>query len=264
MPSLTLTNSQAYLHDFLIRDLAAWLANELGMRVEFVSDGTWNEREARLDTGAIDLGWICGAPYVLKRARGVPLEVLAAPVMCAPQYQDRPVYFSNVIVRAESAFQTFEDLRAARWVFNEPNSYSGYHIVRDYLARRGWNGDFFGEVNASGAHVRSVETILDNTSDASAIDSTVLELLYEADPSLRDHIRIIESLGPGPMPPFVAGTHLAPAMRAHISKLLTTMHNTVRGSEYLAKAQMRRLAPVTDSDYNSIRAQLANARQIWL
>lgn len=262
MPSLTITNSQASLHDFFVRDLAGWLAHELGMRVEFVRDGAWDEREARLDAGTIDLGWVCGAPYVLKRDRGIPLAVLAAPVMRASQYRDRPVYFSNVIVRAESPYQTFEQLRGTRWVYNEPNSYSGYHVVRDYLARRGWDGDFFGEVTASGAHARSVEMILDNSADASAIDSTVLELLCETEPPLSDRIRIIESLGPGPMPPFVAGAHLAANLRARISSIMIEMHNRPRGRELLDKARMRRLARVTDSDYDMIRGQLEVARQI--
>src|SRR5262249_34706846 len=110
----------------------------------------------------------------------------------------RPIYFSDVIVHADSPFFTFEDLRGTRWAYNEPHSHSGYQVVRYFLATRGLDGTFFADVTASGAHEKSVKRILRGEVDASAIDSTVLEMLFARDATLASRLRNIETLGPSP------------------------------------------------------------------
>ena len=106
-----------------------------------------------LDAGEIEVAWICGLPYVRRADRpGCAVELLAAPVMQAPRYQDRPVYFSDVLVRRESAYQNFSDLRGARWAYNEPNSQSGYHITCYTLAQLHTDGRFFGHAIQAGSH----------------------------------------------------------------------------------------------------------------
>ena len=110
---------------------------------------------------------------------------LAAPSNCSPcrfraarRYQDRPVYFSDVVVRRDRAhFESFVDLRGASWAYNEPRSHSGFNVVRAYLAESGHLDDFFGAVVESGAHSESLEMVLSGRVDGAAIDSTVLEWL---------------------------------------------------------------------------------------
>ena len=104
------------------------------------------------------------------------MELLAVPVPAGPRYHGRPIYFSDVIVRKQSPFQTFADLRGAAWAYNEPRTlHSGYNVVRAYLAELGERDGYFGGVVESGAHQPSIEMIVDGRADCSAIDSTVLE-----------------------------------------------------------------------------------------
>lgn len=264
MPALTITNSQAPIHDGLIRGIAEWLTRYADVPVEYVPSGDWAWREQRLDAGEIDMGWICGAPYVDKRRRGVGVDLLAAPVMMAPRYSDRPVYFSDVIVRSESSLRNFDALRGMRWAFNEPRSHSGYHVVRYFMWTLGLRRDFFGEVIQSGAHQASVDMILRGEADASAIDSTVLELLMAVEPALGKRLRVIDSIGPSPMPPLVTGTHVAGETRDRLENALTHMHENAAGRELLASARMARLARVEDRDYDAIRAMLTQAQPIAL
>ena len=256
---VTLSNSQAPIHDFLIRDVAEYLSRN-GITTRVVTAGTWDEREAALDAGEIDMGWICGAPYVNKIARGVPLKILAAPVMAHPRYKNRPIYFSDVVVRADSQHKTFVDLRGARWAYNEKNSHSGYHAVRYFLATRNLNGNFFGRVVESGAHQNSVEMILRRDVDAAAIDSTVLEMMYANEPSLASRLRVIETIGPSPMPPFVIGGHVSERIRLHIQHALVTMHKKVDGAKILARVRIARVANVRAADYDHIREMLRIAK----
>ena len=82
---------------------------------------------------------------------------------------------SDVIVRADSPFLSFADLRGAVWAYNEPRSHSGYNVVRYHLAAKGMPAAYFGRVVESGSHHNSLQMILQRSIDAAAIDSTVLE-----------------------------------------------------------------------------------------
>src|SRR5262249_23623247 len=100
-----------------------------------------------------DVGFICGLPYVdLRDVTPPPIELLAAPVLSPERYTDKPVYFSDVIVRADSPYCSFADLRGARWAYNDPDSHSGWNVVRHKLALADGQQGYFGAIIESGAH----------------------------------------------------------------------------------------------------------------
>ncbi|MCS6846249.1 MAG: PhnD/SsuA/transferrin family substrate-binding protein [Anaerolineae bacterium] len=267
MTLLTFTTCQAAIAEPMCADVVHYLAGRLNIETRFIADIVWEMRERLLYAGRIDAGWICGAPYV-RAANGsdAPIELLAAPVFAAPRYQDRPIYFSDVVVRRNSMYRSFADLRGARWVYNNHGSHSGYEIVRYHLARLGLNGDFFGQVIVSGAHQRSVEMILNDQADAAAIDSTVLEMMLAREPALAERLRVIEVLGPSSQPPWVIGRHVPAALRQALRAALIHMHEDAEGRIVLARHRLARFAPVTDSDYDDVREMLriADARGVQL
>ena len=265
LPAITLTSCQAPIADAFVEGAAAFLRARLGLTVHSELQIPWQAREERLLTGEIQAGWICGAPYVqMMDHRHAPLTLLAAPVMAAPRYLDRPIYFSDVIVRADRPYATFADLRGAVWAYNEPHSHSGYHVVRYHLATLGETSAFFGRVFASGAHQRSLALILAGETDASAIDSTVLDMLTAQEPTLSARLRVIATLGPSPMPPWVVHQSVPPALRQTMTDALTTMHTDALGQTILRQASVARFAAVSDSDYDPIRAMLRRAGQLAL
>jgi len=264
-PAITLTSCQAPIADAFVEGVAAFLRARLGLAVHCELQIPWPQREARLQAGEIQAGWICGAPYVqMKDHEHAPLSLLAAPVMAAARYSDRLCYFSDVVVRRDSSFLTFGDLRGAVWTYNEPHSHSGYHIVRYHLATLGETSAFFGRVFASGAHQRSLALILDGNADASAIDSTVLDMLTAQEPALAAPLRVIATLGPSPMPPWVVHQRVPLALRQTLTDALTTMHTDALGQTILRQASVARFAAVSDSDYDPIRAMLRRAGPLVL
>jgi phosphonate transport system substrate-binding protein len=210
--------------------------------------------------GVVEIGWICGLPYIWKAEQNPSrIELLVAPVMQAERYQDQPVYYSDVIVHRDSRFFSFMDLRSASWAYNEPNSHSGYNITRYHLASLGETETFFGKVVESGAHQESLRMVLAGEIDASAIDSTVLETEMLQHPEICERFRVIATLGPSPIPPWVISTHVPVAMRRTIREILLEMHNDWRGRLILEEGQIKRFVRVEDRDYDPIRrmAQLA-------
>jgi phosphonate transport system substrate-binding protein len=153
-------------------------------------------------------------------------------------------------------------LQGATWVYNEPGSFSGYEAMRYYLAVQGLDGDFFGRVVTSGSHQRSIEWVLAGDAEVSAIDSTVLSTLLVRRPSLAAQLRVVDSIGPSPMPPWVVAQQVPAEVRQAIRQLMLAMSGDAEGQAILASAGIRRFVTVADGDYDKIRAILRTAARV--
>jgi phosphonate transport system substrate-binding protein len=211
--------------------------------------------------GGADIAFVCGLPYVEHTRNGGPaIEPLAAPVLCGHRYHSRPIYFSDVIVRNDSPFKSFADLRGCSWAYNEPHSQSGYGVVRDQLIRKGETFRYFSRVIEMGYHERSVHLVYSGNVDASAIDTHVLGLLMRDNATLAGGLRIIDTFGPSSIQPIVAGNHLPKSLTCDIRAALLEMSDDQSAKPALARASIERFVVVSDSDYDDIRVMMAAAR----
>jgi len=251
---LRFSSCQAPIAEPFCKALVAFIGDKLSIPSEFLDDIPWQERERLLDRGEIHVCWICGLPYVRKNnSERTTVELVAAPVMRHPRYGGKPVYYSDVIVRANSAFRSFEDLRGRRWAYNEPGSHSGYNVTRYHLAKEGLGDYFFGSFVESGSHQNSLRRLLERAIDATAIDSTVLEMVLAKDPSIGERIRTITILGPSPAPPWVVHPSLSGDVRRALLEAFISMDQDARGQRILEDAGMLGFAAVSDRDYDPIR-----------
>ena len=251
--------------DGLCRSIAELINLEIGIPTEYVTEVPWQERERLFDLGKIQILWLCGLPYVHKAdLADRAMELLAVPVPAGARYQGRPVYFSDVVVRRESLFESFVELRGASWAYNEPRSHSGFNVVRAYLAEIGELEGFFGSVIESGAHTNSIELILSGAIDGAAIDSTVLEWLSSQRADLADQLRVIDTIGPSPIPPWVISKRLPERLRSRVRQLLLHLHLQPRGRDALAGAQLATFTSARNRDYDPIRRMARKAERVLL
>ena len=250
---------------YTCQQITQYIGDQLGISTEFVNDISWPEREQLLDTAQVHLGWICGLPYVWKADRKPSsIELVAAPVMQHPRYQQRPIYFSDVIVHRDSEYYSFADLRGVSWAYNEPHSQSGYNITRYHLAGLGESKGYFGGMVEAGSHLRALEMVLEHRIEATAIDSTVLELELKARPQLKAELRVVETFGPSPIPPWVVTMSVPPELREAIRTVFWQMHNTAEGRAILERGDIKKMVRVEDRDYDPIREMARVAAQvIW-
>jgi phosphonate transport system substrate-binding protein len=236
--------------------VADYVAQTLGYETELVVGGSFDEFERE----EADVGFICGLPYVmLTRREPAPIEVLAAPVIEGERYGGRPIYFSDVIVRADSPLRSFADLRGRSWSYNDPDSHSGYGITRYRLVQMGETGGFFGKVVEAGFHQESIRMVREGEVDASAIDSQVLAVAMRDDHSLARNVRVIDVLGPSTIQPVVAARALPDGLKSDLQAVMLTMHNDPAVRTELARGLVERFVPVTDATYDDIREMLAAA-----
>lgn len=199
----------------------------------------------------LDVAFICGLPFVrLNRTAANQLQAIAAPVMQASRYQNRPVYFSDIIVNADSALINFDDLIGKTFCFNDPGSNSGYNLVLHRLTQSGHLSSFFGKAIQSGSHQRSIKLVVERVADCSAIDSTVLEQELRDAPELLNHLRIVESIGPCPMPPIVTAKRLGFKFINRLQSALVHPDTELRSA--MDRAQIQRYVSVQCEDYAPI------------
>ncbi len=238
----------------ICRAIADYVAARLSLRTEFVQDLSWEDRERQLDAGKIHVAWICGLPYVWKKDQmDHKIDLLAAPVMKGNRYRNRPVYFSHVVVHRKSPYQTFADLRGTSWAFNETVSFSGYYLPIYYLTTGGENLTYFSRSVESGTHSASLRLVINRRVDTTAIDCTVLTMEQIENPGLESQLRIIETLGPSPIPPWVISQSVGHDVHAALRDLLTGMHADPEGREILSQGQLRRFSLTDDRSYDRIR-----------
>lgn len=262
---LRLSSCMAPNMESMCRDIARIAAERLGVETMFVGDIEWQARERGFIEGSIDVLWICGLPYVWNwQDNREAVELLAAPVMRAARYEGCPVYYSDIVVRADSGCRSFADLRGKRFVYNEPRSHSGYNVMRHHLGRSGFGAGYFGAAYESGAHQRSIEWLLDGRADVAAIDSTVLELECERREGLMDVLSIVGTLGPSPMPPWIVRSDLDPLIKGALRRLLCTLHDDPVGAKVLAACRIRSFVAVGDEHYDPIRRMAEEAAGVVL
>ena len=107
-----------------------------------------------------------------------------------------------------------------------------------------------------------LEMILAGEIDAAAIDSTVLETELTNQPKLAKRIRIVEVLGPSPIPPFIASKQLPGDLFAAIQNCLLEMHASRAGRMLLTKQRISHLQLVDDRFYDRIREMARRAEGI--
>lgn len=264
MNALRITTCLAANTDEFTAALAESLSDALARPVTVVNDLDWPTRYAQIGQGAIQLAWICGWPYVnLFQPTNVVMPIAGA-CFRGDCYAGQPVYFSVVVVRADSHVGQMTDLRGSRFAINEPGSLSGYHVMRGYLAEQAWGSGFFGHIHVSGGHVASLQQLLTGEVDAAAIDSTVYTWWRRTQPQDAPRVRVLETLGPHPVPPWVIHGSVPPALGRAVRTHLLDLHTTTAGHALLERADLQGFAPIDPNTYAAVEGLKQRAGQFTL
>jgi phosphonate transport system substrate-binding protein len=185
------------------------------------------------------------------------VEALAAPVLEDARYGGRPIYFSDVVVPAGAETASFDELRGRSWAYNEPASHSGYLVTLYRLHQMGETGRFFGTVEMTGFHQRSIRRVAAGEVDASAIDSQVLAVELRDHPELRERLRVIDTLGPSTIQPLAAASRLPRSVKDEVRAVVVGLGQDPASRGALDAGLVRSFTPVDDATYADIRAMLA-------
>jgi ABC-type phosphate/phosphonate transport system substrate-binding protein len=243
-----------------MRPVYAWIADAVAAELGTTAELHVGRDYAELADGRADVAFLCGLPYVRLADGPSPAPAaIAAPVLSGDRYGGRPIYFSDVIVASDSPFRSFADLRGAAWAFNEPDSQSGYGVVRAHLARIGETRGFFGRIVEAGFHDVAIRLVAEGVVDAAAIDSQVLAIAQRDEPGLSHRLRLIGSLGPSTIQPVVAAVGIPADRRRALCEALVGLTALPDAGPAMARGFVARFVPMGDGDYDDIRAMEAAA-----
>src|SRR5260370_4520190 len=121
----------------LMYDTYEYIAHYVGQRIGISTMFGVGQSTEEFGDGRADVGFMCGLLYARCATQPrCPIEPLTAPVLSGERYQSQPIYFSDIVVRSDSPYTTFDDLEGCVWAYNERESHSGYNLVQAFLYQR--------------------------------------------------------------------------------------------------------------------------------
>ncbi len=230
------------------REFIDYIGEKLNKPVQYINREKYDEINALMKSGQIDIAFVCSGPYV-DGHDDFGMELLAA-----PQAYHRTVYYAYIIVAKSSPIQRFEDLRGKSFAFTDPLSNTGRLVPKYMLAKMNETPDsFFKKYIFTYAHDKSIKAVAEGVVDGAAVDSLIWEYADRTNPELTAKTKIIKKSPPYAVPPVVARMGLSPALKRQLRDLLLNAHRDERGKELLDKMMIDRFVDIDDDAYRSIR-----------
>ncbi|MBE9201685.1 MULTISPECIES: PhnD/SsuA/transferrin family substrate-binding protein [unclassified Nodularia (in: cyanobacteria)] len=232
----------------LYQAIATYLGRILEIEIQLNPGECDPLKDPLLFQDQIDLAFICGLPLIrYSQMVAHQLQPLVAPVMQSPRYGNSPIYYADVIVKADSNIKNLADLSGKTFCYNDSGSNSGYHLLFHWLRQEKYPPNFFGKTIASGFHQRSIRWVVEGLADCAAIDSVVLEQELRDFPELSQDLRVVEMIGPSPMPPLVVAQRLGIPLIQQIE--LALLQPDAELQSVMKQFGVRRFAPVKLDNY---------------
>lgn len=172
------------------KPLGAYLAKELGMKIDWTPVNDYPAVVEGLAGRKIDLAWLGGFTFVQARLR----TGNAIPI--AQRVEDEK-FISYYIVPAASTARSLQDLKGKTFAFGSPSSTSGHLMPRFFLLKDGINPDKnLARIAFSGAHDATVAFVASGRAEAGVLNSSVYERLIEKGDANAKAVRILAKTPP--------------------------------------------------------------------
>lgn len=186
------------------KDLLRWVVARAGVDWEVIDHAApapLGELWDRSDLGCV---FMCGLPFTQRKPQP---RLIAAPVPSPARYLNKPIYFTDLIVRADAPFERLEDTFGKRLAYTVEDSQSGYHAVRNHLLayRTPERPRLYARtVGPLVTPRRVLEAIIAGDADVGPLDSYAHDLLRKHEPALANQVRTIATTRATPIPLLVA------------------------------------------------------------
>ena len=231
------------------RRLLEWVSNRAGVSLDVLQqadpdslDALW----AREDLGCV---FMCGYPWAMRSERP---HLLAAPVPSPPRYGNRPVYFTDFIVRADSRYQTLEDTFGGTIAYSAEHSHSGYNAARFHLLayRTPERSTFYRQT--LGPLIRQVpvvDAVIEGRADVGPIDGYALDLLRRHGTERAQRVRVVATTIAAPSAPLVASPLVDAESRGRLIGALREVEAAPELAQTLDELLLKRFVTVKPGDF---------------
>lgn len=230
-------------------ELVSYLGQALHRPVEIVQRSTYAEINDLVKLRHVDLAFVCSLAYVLGE------EEFGMEFLAVPEINGETVYYSYIIVPADSEVQSVEDLRGKTFAFSDPLSNSG-RLSPTYLLyqMRETPDSFFGKYMFTYSHDNSIRAVAGKVADGAAVDSLVYDYIVSNEPEIGAKTRIIRKSPPYGIPPAVVHPMLDQEIKGRLRGLFLNMGQDEAGRQVLNGIRVDRFVLGSDSLYDTIRS----------
>jgi ABC-type phosphate/phosphonate transport system substrate-binding protein len=241
----------------LWRRLLAAVVEHAGLDIgliEHTEPAPINELWQRPDKAAV---FMCGLPFSLSDPRP---ELIAAPVPSPAAFRGLPQYWSEMVVRKDSGFQTLEDTFGGRIALTVPDSQSGCLAALYYLMTAADRYPPYGEViTPKVTPLGAMSAVIDGAADVAPIDSYAFCLLQKYRSDLTSQLRTIARTVPTPIPPLVASVAGLETLQAAFLEA----HRIATIVPLMAALLLERFVRPDPSSYDALRLNFETATRYW-
>jgi ABC-type phosphate/phosphonate transport system substrate-binding protein len=237
----------------LLAGIAARASVDLDV-IDYPAPAPLSDLWARPDQAAV---FMCGLPYSRSEIRP---EILVAPVPSPAGFEGRPQYWSDLVVRADSKFQTLPDTFGRRLALTVRESQSGYVAPLRLLATYGVSGPLYDEVIAPRiTPVGAITAVTEGLADVAPVDAYAFRLLQKFRPDLTAQVRVVAQTDIRPIPLLVASPPRSEALAA----AFLTVHEDAALGPVMADLLLERFSQPDPEAYEALPREYESMLSFW-
>jgi ABC-type phosphate/phosphonate transport system substrate-binding protein len=241
----------------LWRRLLAAVIEHAGLDItlfEHTAPAPINELWQRPDKAAV---FMCGLPFSRSDPRP---ELIAAPVPSPPDFRGLPQYWSEMVVRKDSGFQTIEDTFGGRIALTVPDSQSGCLAALHYLMTAADRFPPYAEViTPRVTPLGAMSAVIEGAADVAPIDSYAFYLLQKYRWNLTSRLRIIGRTASTPIPPLVSSSAGVEPLQAAFLEA----HRIAAMAPLMAGLLLEKFVRPDPASYDPLRSNFETASRYW-
>jgi len=232
-----------------------YASKELGVKFKLFTAAEYAGIVNGLAAGQVQVGWLGASSYASTYMDCKCVE----PIAGAQNLQGGMGYNSVLIVKSDSPYKKYEDLKGKTVARGEPHSTSGWLIPTVAWAERGTPIDKYYNAPLSGGHQQTIVGVLNGTFDGGFTWTTMGDgfgaIRKMMDKGLLDRkaIRVIWTSSLVPTPPVTIQKNLPLAMKADLVKLFLRLEeNDPKMAEAVAQGKSLGMQRVYHEDYLAV------------
>jgi ABC-type phosphate/phosphonate transport system substrate-binding protein len=239
--------------------LLEWVSHHAGVAFDVVDYPAPRPLPALWSRSDLGCVFMCGYPFATTSPRPT---LLAAPVPSPAPYGGRPVYWTDLVVAANSPIADLHGAFGKRIAWTAEDSQSGWHAPRSLLApyaqRHG--APLFAEAVGPLIAPRNVaHAIAEGRADLGPLDSYAHDLLRLHEPSLAARLRVIARTPATPIPPLVGAPTMNPLCAQRVREALFTVAQAPELASTLESLLLTGFVPMAPDAYDALVAQARHA-----
>jgi phosphonate transport system substrate-binding protein len=233
---------------FYYNKIFDYISSKTGKKIIFKQRKSYQEVNELLRLQELDFAFICSGAYV-EAEEEFDVEILAVPLI-----KGKLNYYAYIIVRNDSNFTRFEDLKGYDFAFTDPLSNTGCLYPRYLVKKMNLSEDmFFSRVIYTYAHDYSIQAVENKIVDAASVDSLIFDYFKANNPQKVSNLKIIKKSVPFGIPPVVIHPKIESDLKRELQSVFLNMSTDPQGKEILSHLDIDRFVLGKDSEYDSIR-----------